>query len=245
MEFLLVLLGIFVGAISGFFGIGGGTLSIPILLYMGFGIKAAIGISVMQMLFSSFVAFLIHKKKQTYSVSDVKYFGFGGLAGAVVGGYLVKILHASWLEWLFFALVVFTLVKLFLSNPTPAKEEIVNRPLYVGIGSGIGVFSGMLGVGGSILMTPILVGFLGFSLKKASAVGLFFVMFSSVASFVTLAFLGMIDFYAGFLMTAGSLVGIGAGIWILNRTKPTHYKHILVLFYVFIFVITANKLLIG
>ncbi|HHO42327.1 MAG TPA: sulfite exporter TauE/SafE family protein, partial [Epsilonproteobacteria bacterium] len=184
MELLLVLLGIFVGVVSGFFGIGGGTLSIPILLYMGFDIKAAIGISVMQMLFGSLAAFLIHRKQQTYCISDVKYFGFGGLAGAVVGGYLVKILHPSWLEWLFLGLVVFALVKLFMSNPVPDKEEIVNRPLYVGIGSGVGIFSGMLGVGGSILMTPILVSFLGFSLKKASAIGLFFVIFSSVSSFV-------------------------------------------------------------
>jgi len=69
MEIMLIVLGIFVGIMSGFFGVGGGTVSVPILLYMGFDIKEAIGISVFQMLISSFIAYLIHRKKQTYDSS--------------------------------------------------------------------------------------------------------------------------------------------------------------------------------
>lgn len=245
MEMMLILLGVFVGTISGFFGIGGGTVSVPILLYMGFGIKEAIGISVVQMLIGSFSAYLIHRKNQTYDAGEMKYFGFGGIFGAIVGGYLVKVLNSSILEWFFLALVAFTLIRLFLSNPTPTRGEIVNRPLYMLIGTGIGVFSGMLGVGGSILMTPILVSFLGFSLKKASAVGLFFVMFTSAASFVTLSYLGMINFKAGALMAFGSFAGIWIGIWLMHKMHIKHYKQILVIFYVIIFAITANKLILG
>lgn len=245
MEFALIIVGIVVGILSGFFGIGGGTVSVPILLYLGFDIKQAIGISVFQMLVSSYVGYLIHRKQQTYSASDMKYFGFGGMAGAVLGAYLVKVLDANLLEWLFLSLVLFTLIKLFLANPAPTHGEIVNRPLYSLIGGGIGIFSGMLGVGGSILMTPILVSFLGFPLKKASAVGLFFVMFSSITSFATLSYLGMIDFKSGALMAAGSVVGILIGIYLLNKIKITRYKQILVLFYIIIFVATAKKLIWG
>ncbi len=245
MEIMLILLGVFVGVLSGFFGIGGGTVSVPILLYMGFGIKEAIGISVMQMLVGSFVAFLIHRKKQTYDTCEMKYFGFGGIFGAIIGGYLVKELNSSLLEWFFLSLVVFTLVRLFMSNPAPTHGEIVSRPLYVLIGSGIGVFSGMLGVGGSILMTPILVSFLGFSLKKASAVGLFYVMFTSVSSFATLSSFGMINFKAGALMALGSLAGIWMGIWLMHKMHIKHYKRILVIFYVIILAITVSKLILG
>lgn len=245
LEIPLIILGISTGILSGFFGIGGGTVSVPILLYMGFGIKEAIGISAMQMLFSSFAAYLIHKKKQTYSAKITKYFGFGGIVGAIIGAFLVKLLNESILEWLFLSLVAFTLIKLFISNPEPAKEEITSKPLYFGVGSGVGVFSGMLGVGGSILITPITVGFMGFPLKKAAAVGLFFVMFTSTASFITLSWLELVDYKSGFFMTLGSLVGIWIGIWIAHHTKSTRYKQILVLFYVFIFVITAKKLIIG
>jgi uncharacterized protein len=245
MTIELILLGISVGVLSGFFGIGGGTVSVPILLYMGFGIKEAIGISVTQMVAGSLLAAWIHHKKQTYEVSDVKYFGFGGVLGAIAGGFLVKLLNETLLEWFFLTIVAFTLGRLALSNPVTTRPEVINRPLYTTIGGGIGVFSGMLGVGGSILMTPILVSFMGFPLKKASAVGLFFVMFTSISAFGTLLWLGMINLHAGLVMALSSLMGIMMGIWLLNLVKVNRYKQILVVFYVFIFAITAYKLIAG
>lgn len=245
MVIELALLGIAVGTLSGFFGIGGGTVSVPILLYLGFGIKEAIGISIMQMVAGSLMAAWIHHKNQTYAVQEIKYFGYGGILGAIIGGLLVKILDATVLEWLFLSIVAFTLGRLAFSNPVPSRSEVVNRPLYTLIGSGIGVFSGMLGVGGSILMTPILVSFMGFPLKKASAVGLFFVMFTSISAFATLLYLGFINLQAGAIMALSSLIGIMMGIRLLNKTKVTYYKQVLVIFYILIFAITAYKLIAG
>lgn len=245
MDIALALLGIGVGTLSGFFGIGGGTVSVPILLYLGFGIKEAIGISVTQMVAGSMMAAWIHKRQQTYAVRDVQFFGYGGIAGAVAGGYLVKLLDETVLEWFFLSIVMFTLARLAFAAPVPTRGEVINRPLYAGIGGGVGVFSGMLGVGGSILLTPILVSFMGFPLKKASAVGLFFVMFTSVSAFSTLWWLGFINLHAGLVMALSSLVGIMFGIWLLNRVKVSHYKQILIVFYVIIFAITAYKLIAG
>lgn len=245
MSIELALLGVGVGTLSGFFGIGGGTVSVPILLYLGFGIKEAIGISVTQMVAGSLMAAWIHHKKQTYVIGDIKYFGYGGILGAVAGGILVKALHSSVLEWLFLSIVAFTLGRLAFSNPEPTRPEVVNRPLYTFVGSVVGVFSGMLGVGGSILMTPILVSFMGFPLKKASAVGHFFVTFSSVSALVTLLWLGLVNLEAGLTMALSSLIGIMAGISLLHRVKVTHYKQVLVVFYIIIFAITAYKLIAG
>ncbi len=245
MTIELSLLGVVVGTLSGFFGIGGGTVSVPLLLYLGFGIKEAIGISVMQMVAGSLMAAYIHQKNKTYTISDVKYFGFGGLIGAAIGGLLVKVLDASILEWTFLGMVAFTLGRLAFSSPWPTRPEVVNRPLYGLIGSIIGVFSGMLGVGGSILMTPVLVSFMGFELKKASAIGLFFVMFTSISALVTFAILGMLNWYAGAVMAGSSLAGIGFGIWLLNKVHLRHYKQTLVVFYIFIFSLTAYKFIAG
>ncbi len=245
MTIELVLLGIGVGTLSGFFGIGGGTVSVPVLLYLGFGIKEAIGISVTQMVAGSLLAAWIHHNNRTYAINDIKYFGYGGIVGAVIGGLLVKVLHSSVLEWLFLSLVAFTLARLAISNPVPTRSEVVNRPLYTFVGGSIGVFSGMLGVGGSILMTPILVSFMGFPLKKASAVGHFFVIFSSISAFATLMWLGFINFQAGMIMALSSFIGIMGGIWLLHRVQVTHYKQVLVVFYIIIFAITAYKLIAG
>jgi hypothetical protein len=245
MTIELVALGVSVGALSGFFGIGGGTVSVPLLMSLGFGIKEAIGISVMQMVAGSLMAAWVHNKKKTYAIRDIKYFGFGGFFGAIIGAVLVKVLDETLLGWAFLSIVAFTLVRMAISLPQPNRPEIVNRPLYTVIGSGVGLFSGMLGVGGAILMTPILVTFMGFELKKASAIGLFFVIFTSVSSFVTLGLLGMLQWQAGIIMAISSLFGIGLGIYLVHKIQLNHYKRVLVAFYSIIFCLTAYKIIVG
>jgi hypothetical protein len=245
MTIELIALGLVVGTLSGFFGTGGGTVTIPILLYMGFGIKEAIGISVVQMVAGSITAAWIHKKQDVYDITSVKYFGIGGFIGASVGAILVKVLHSSTLEWCFLGVVSFALGKLIISNPQPTGVETVNHPLYVLIGTSIGVFAGMMGVGGAILMTPILVGFMGFNLKKASAIGLFFVLSTSVSSLITLTYFGLINWYVGLLIAFSSLLGIYIGVALSHKIHLSHFKRVLVTFYILIFAITAYKLLLG
>jgi len=53
----------------------------------------------------------------------------------------------------------------------------------------------------------------------------------------------MMDYRNGLLLGIGSLLGIWIGIWLLHKIKITHYKKFLVVFYVFIFLITANKII--
>lgn len=158
---------------------------------------------------------------------------------------LVKLLDVILLEWAFLAIVTFTLGRLAAASLNPTRPEIVSRPIYITIGSVVGLFSGMLGVGGSILMTPILVTFMGFELKKASAIGLFFVIFTSVSALVTLGILGMINWYAGAVVASSSVAGIIIGIYLVEKIQLSHYKQVLVAFYSVIFSLTAYKIIVG
>ncbi len=83
MGIELIVLGIVVGTLSGFFGIGGGTILVPLLLMMGFDMKSAIGIAIVQMVFSSIFGSYINKKKGTLNVPMVLSLGLGGFLGAL------------------------------------------------------------------------------------------------------------------------------------------------------------------
>ena len=52
-EGVFALIGFVSGIAAGFFGIGGGVIIVPCLLFFGIGMEYAIGISIVQMIFSS------------------------------------------------------------------------------------------------------------------------------------------------------------------------------------------------
>ncbi len=59
----LAILGLITGAVSGFFGVGGGMVLVPMLLFANFDMKQAVSISIMQMVFSSIFGSFLNSKK--------------------------------------------------------------------------------------------------------------------------------------------------------------------------------------
>ena len=71
----LFIIGIGVGYIAGFFGIGGGTVVVPIMVAFGYDIKTAIGISVMQMIFSATFGSYLNYKAGLLKLNRGVFFG--------------------------------------------------------------------------------------------------------------------------------------------------------------------------
>ncbi len=228
----LLFLGAAVGTLSGFFGIGGGTILVPALLMMGYDMKVAIGISVVQMAFASIYGSYLNLKKGTLDVKMVTVIGAGGFVGALLSPFIIQTLSAETLEWIFLSFVLFALTRLFFKT----KEHVDGRTVHPVVLFIIGVFLGALaisiGVGGSILLVPILVGFLHVPLKNAVSAGLFFVVFSSLSGVIGLSFTGNIDYESGIIIGLASLVGVAGGIWLKHRAKDAHHKMALIVFYI-------------
>ena len=113
----LILVGIFIGTMSGFFGIGGGMILVPILLVLGFEIKDAIGISIVQMVFSSVFGSYLNHKKGSLIIGEGIFVGFGGFIGGYIGGYVTQYVSDSILHFLFFGLLLFALLRLVFPKP--------------------------------------------------------------------------------------------------------------------------------
>lgn len=245
METILELfsIGAFVGTLSGFFGIGGGTILVPILLFLGYETKDAIGISIVLMVFASIYGSYLNNKKGTLDIKMVSLIGIGGFLGAFISGYAASFLPSRLLETIFFLFVSFALSRLFFSSPKETDgERSVAGVVLLFIGSIIGFFSMLIGVGGSIILVPLLVGFLHVELKKATSAGLFFVVFSSLSGFISHMLNGHIDYTTGVIIGLSSLFGVYLGIHLKHKISNTISKRLLLFFYLSVLIYLAKRI---
>ena len=242
MSLELAIFGILTGFTSGFFGIGGGTILVPLLLATGFVMKEAVAISIMQMVFSSIYGSFLNAKKAKDVIRDGVVLGIGGSIGGLLSGYFVPNVSNESLQYLFIAILIFTIIRIFYS-PAIQTENIQIRNTYVLIliGAVIGILAMSIGVGGSILLTPILVGYLKYDLKAATALGLFFVIFSSIAGFISTSYHGQMLFVEGATVGIGSLIGVYFGIKVKDMVKATSYKNYVLLLNILVLAIMLYK----
>lgn len=228
----LLFLGSFVGLLSGFFGIGGGTILVPLLLFFGYDIKTAIGISVVQMVFSSIYGSYLNLKKGTLDIKMVSVIGGGGFIGALFSGFIVAYVPALILQVVFLSFSTFALLRLFIKVKEHGDEKKAHPVILFIIGFFLGMFSVSIGVGGSILLVPILVGFFHVKLKKATSSGLFFVVFSSVSGLISQSLHGMIDYEKGVTVGIASLLGVYIGVMLKHTSNESIQRKLLVFFYI-------------
>lgn len=243
MMIELIFLGIGVGLLSGFFGIGGGTILVPLLLLLGYSIKEAIGISVVQMLFSSLYGSYLNNKKGTLDVPMVFTIGIGGFVGALFSGFLTSLFSDLALELIFLAFALFALSRLFFKTSADVEQRELNRVVLFVIGFFVGLLSMLIGVGGSIILVPILVSFLHVDIKKAISAGLFFVVFSSVSGVISHTLSRDIDFFGGIVIGVASLIGVYVGIFLKDKVDSVLQKKLLAGFYLLIVIYLIQRIL--
>jgi uncharacterized membrane protein YfcA len=243
----LIFAGIFTGTLSGFFGIGGGTILVPILIFLGFDIKDAIRISVIQMLMASLSGSYLNNKNGLIDLKLIFPIGFGGFLGAIGSSIFVSKIDSFYLELLFLTFLSYAFIQVarkgtYQSNNLKIKL-LPHWTILTLIGIGIGFFAISIGIGGSLLLVPILVGFFNYDIKKAIATGLFFVIFSSLSGVINFSLQGHIQYFEALIVGTSSLIGVVIGIQLGKLAKPQIQKRLLLFFYGTIFLSLAYKIL--
>ncbi len=243
MTILLVIFGTFAGAVGGFFGVGGGMLLIPMLMSVGYDMKTAISISILQMVFTSVFGTMLNYHKNKSVLKDGLVLGFGGFSGGLFSSFVIMYLSDMSLKYIFLAVVCFAIYK--ISRTTHDKvttKKSHNMFLLYVVGFFIGLFAMSIGVGGSVLLTPILISYLYYNFKDASSLGLFFVVFSSTAGLLSLGFAGLMNYNDGLVVATASVVGVYIGIVIKEKTTTKNYKSMILGLYILVFVSMVFKL---
>lgn len=109
----------------------------------------------------------------------------------------------------------------------PIAEVSVNVFLLFGLGGMVGILSGMFGVGGGFLITPLLF-FLGIPPAVAVATGANQIVASSVSGVLAHLKRRTVDLRMGTVLLAGGLVGAALGVWVFNLLKQIGQVDLLV-----------------
>ncbi len=90
--FLIVFIGMLVGALSGLFGVGGGFLMTPLLIFLGIPPVVAVGSEAPHVLASSVSGVIAHWRKKNVDFKMGLFLLIGGLVGSTLGVNLFKLL---------------------------------------------------------------------------------------------------------------------------------------------------------
>jgi uncharacterized membrane protein YfcA len=113
--------------------------------------------------------------------------------------------------------------------------------ILVAVGFFVGIFSISLGVGGAILIGPIMAGFLGYSVKESVVYSLFFVIFSSIAGFISMLVFGHLDIHHGLIVGLFSLIGVYIGTKALIKVDAKKHKKYILILYLVILAVMVEK----
>jgi len=223
-DALTLLLGVVTGVLSGLFGIGGGVVSQPGLRALGAAPLVAVGTTLPSILPGALSGTVRYQRARlvdwravalTAPIGVAAAVGCSFLAHAVPGdGHLLLVATA--------ALLGYNAAQMALRRPEPPgggaqPDRPVDAPPrgaplgLSAVGLAAGALSGLLGIGGGVLMVPAFSQLIGFPLKRAIATSLVCVGIFALPSTVSHALLGDVDWRFALWLTLGAVPGAWLG----------------------------------
>lgn len=242
---MLVFVGIFAGIIAGFLGLGGGILIVPAMMMFGFDMKHAIGISIMQMMASSFIGTIKNINLYKQYIPTGLLLGLGGVFGGISSGFILDLIPTWILESMFLLFILVSIVSIFKKpNQSQISIKKVHPLLLIIVGFGVGIIAMSLGIGGGLLLIPFLSLYMGYDLKACSFLMLFFLVFSSSFAFISLWDTGYIPYHEALLVSLGAIVGVVIGSYLKRIVKMNQYKTITLIVYSITFCLSFYKIVL-
>jgi uncharacterized protein len=171
-------IGLIVGAFSGFFGVGGGIVLVPILvLLMHVAQKQAQATSLVVVALAATTGAVTYAVGDSVVWSSVVFLLAGGLVGTWLGSAIVLRVQPRSLQLMFGLLLVGAAIRLVVASGDAVSTAVVALgPLviagYVLSGFAMGILSSLLGIGGGIIVIPLLIAFFGFTQQLAAGTSL-------------------------------------------------------------------------
>jgi uncharacterized protein len=219
-----VLIGVGSGILSGLFGVGGGIVMTPGLqMLLGAPPIVALATPLPVIFPTATTGALRYRRAGELDLRAAGWMASTGLAGAAVGAALTEVVPTALLLLVTAGLLAWQSIGILRGSRH--REAAVSREstaaAFAAIGLIAGLTSGLLGIGGGIVMVPLMAGWLGMRLKLVLGTSLAAIVALVVPGTAVHAWLGNIDWGLFVVLTLGAVPGarIGANIALGTRER--------------------------
>ena len=197
-----IVLGLFAGFVAGLFGVGGGLIIVPVLVFIftahhfaeQYVMHLALGTALASIIFTSVSSLRAHHAHGAVDWKVWREITPGVVIGTLLGSVLAAYLSAYFLKAFFVVFVFYVGTQMLLDiKPKPARELPGLLGMFV-VGNVIGAVSSLVGIGGGTLSVPFMT---WCNIRLHQAIG------TSAAIGLPIAVAGTVGYIANGLLASG------------------------------------------
>jgi uncharacterized protein len=209
-----IVVGFVSGVLSGMFGVGGAVVTTPAVnVLLGGTAIQAVATPLPVVFPSSIVGAVTYARAKEVSFRALRYAALPGIVGAVGGAALTEVIDPHLLLIVTAVLIGWTAVRVAqgAEPTTPWAKGRTAGWRYAVIGLGAGLVSGLLGVGGGIVMVPAFTLWVGMPLRRALGTSLLTISVIAIPGTIVHWALGHIDWAIFASLVLGVVPGARVG----------------------------------
>lgn len=240
----LIVLGLVVGVFSGLFGIGGGLLIVPgLVFFLGMDHRMAAGTSVAAILPTAAAGAVSYAVQGNVEWIAAACLAAGIIVGANIGSRLLTKLPIVAIQWVFLVFLLVVIVALWLV--VPQRDDVVEVTWFAGVmlavtGVLTGIIGGIVGLGGGIIVVPIMMFFFGANDLVAKGTSLMMMVPGSISGTIANVKRGNVNVRAAVIIGVAAAASVPFGSVFAGLLDPLVAN---VLFSIFLMVVFTQMLL--
>lgn len=219
-----VFIGLTAGLLSGLFGVGGGTVIVPLLVLMlRFDQRLAAGTSLTAIVPTASVGVISYALSGSVAWIAALILAAGAVVGAQIGSRLMPRISQAALRWGFVVFVVVVMVSLFVVVPSRAavfELSWLNGVGLVLVGMLTGIVAGLIGVGGGVIVVPVLMFLFGTSDLVAKGTSLMMMIPTAVSGTIGNLRHRNVDLVAAAIIGVAACTTTALGAWLATLIDP-------------------------